>query len=175
MHLVGGLRSGKTVSGNGNVVLVQVFNCLFIEALLAMPQEVFKMSGDNRWPLGNNIGHHGLLVIGPGFPFNDRNRSFRACADTGAKPIAEEVAHEACFPLNQLQCSLRTIGDALAASRALFFVDMNDLSFHGILFRKIFTVMFSAALPLVSDTSPPQHTPLHIYTTGHRREYRYRQ
>jgi len=36
-----------------------------------------------------------------------------------------------------LQCSLRTIGDALAASCALFFVNIDDLSFHGILFREI--------------------------------------
>src|SRR5690606_33521640 len=99
------------------------------------------------------------------------DRSFRACTDTGTKPIAEEVAHQACFSFNQLQCSFRTIRDALAASRALFFIDMNDLSFHSFLFREILHCGAQASWSSVSDTFPPLHTLLHIDTTGHRRGY----
>jgi len=140
VHLVIRVRPDNTVPGDGNVVLIQVFYCQFIEGRLSMPEEVFKMGGDYRWSLRDNVGHDGLLVIGPGFPFNDRDCSFRACADTGTEPIAEKVAYQSCFSLNQLQCSLRTIRDALAASRTLFLVDMNDLSFMAFSSGKFFAV-----------------------------------
>jgi hypothetical protein len=117
-------------------------------------------------PLGCDLGHDHLLVIGPGLPFNDRDDSFRACTHTGTKAAAEKVAYQACFSLNQLQCSPRTIRDALAASRILFLVGMNDLSFMAFTSGKLFTVICFRLLHrqfpirLLADTLPCIFTPL---------------
>jgi hypothetical protein len=99
----------------GSTVFHKIFDCLLVKRDLIMTGEMFEMGFYYRY----------------GFALDYGNRTFRAGADTGTKAVAEQVAHKPGFPINDLERPLGTVRDALAAARALRFIDADYLSFHG--------------------------------------------
>ena len=116
--------------GDRYAVLCQVFYCLVVQVRLPVAGKVFEMCLYDRHALLCNGRHHSLLIIGRRFPLCNGDRAFRAGPDTGAETIAEDIAYEPGFPVNDLQRPFRAVRDALAASRAFRFVDTDDLPFH---------------------------------------------
>jgi hypothetical protein len=51
-------------------------------------------------------------------------------AEAGAQAVAHEIAYQPGFSIDNLQGALGTVGNALAATRALVFVYLNYYSFH---------------------------------------------
>jgi hypothetical protein len=118
-------------------VLDQVLNPLIVECPLSMTCQVLEVGFDDQCSLFYDHCHHGLLAVRLGLAFNDTDRPFWAGADTGPKPVTEKVAHEPGLPVNELECSLRAIRDALAASRAFRIVNADNPALHGSFSRQL--------------------------------------
>ena len=134
-------------------VLDQVLNRLVVQVRLAVTREMLEMGFDDGNSLFYDHCHHRLLVIWHGFALDDADRTLRAGADAGTEAVAEEVAHEPCLPVKDLECPFRAVRDALAASRALLFIDADDLTLHVLLppylILRIAVVRFSHAVLLI--------------------------
>src|SRR5208337_3269193 len=96
-----------------------------------MAGKVFEVGFDDGRSLLRDIFHHGLLVIRYGLALDNRDRSFGTGTDAGAEAVAKEVADKACLPVNHLERPFRAVWYALPAARAFFFINADDLPFHG--------------------------------------------
>jgi hypothetical protein len=96
-------------------------------------KQVFQMCPDNRCSLVCNGCHHRLFVIGNCLSFNHADGAFGTGSDAGTQTVAEEIGYKPGFPVNDLERSLRAVGDALAAPRAFLLIDADDLPFHIVL------------------------------------------
>ena len=79
---------------------------------------------------GNHQLHHLGFIIGFGFTLFHGNGTFGAVSDTGAKSVAEQVADQPGFPVNNLQCTFVAIRYTIAASVAQIFINFNNGPFH---------------------------------------------
>ncbi len=119
------------VVGYGDSVRGQVLDRLPVEPHLPVAEKVLQVCPDDRFSLGHDLFcHHGLFIVRLGLPLDDADRPLRAGPDTGAKPVAEEVTHEPCLPVDDLKRSFRAVGDAETAPGAFLLVDIDDLSLH---------------------------------------------
>ena len=110
---------------------IRVLDRLVVESGLAMAGKVLEMRLNDGCPLFCDSCHHGLFIVRHGLPLDYRYRTFGTGADAGAKTVAEEVADKAGLALDQPERPFRAVRDALAAARAFFLIDTDDLPFHG--------------------------------------------
>ncbi len=96
-----------------------------------MAGEMFEMRPDNGRTLPDDMLHHGRLIVRQRFALDDINRSLRTDAHAGTETVAEEIADKPRFSVDDLECPLGAVRDAFPAPRAFFFIDTDDLPFHG--------------------------------------------
>jgi hypothetical protein len=77
--------------------------------------------------------HGGLLVEFLSLALNDVQGVFRAMPDAGSKPVTKHVSDNSGLAVDDGQSALGASRHALAAARALFFVYLDDFSFHAFL------------------------------------------
>jgi hypothetical protein len=82
----------------------------------------FALAGDSR--------NYFPFVVGFCFSFFDANGALGTIAQARSKAVAEEIADQARFSFDHLQGALGAAGHAKPATRAFFFIDLNDFPFH---------------------------------------------
>jgi hypothetical protein len=82
------------------------------------------------------IGLYRLLVEFIGLPLDDVKRSLGALTDTGAKPVAQPILHDAGLAVNYPERPFGASRNTLPAAVALLFVYFKYFSygFHGFSF-----------------------------------------
>ena len=116
--------------GDGDAFLDEVLNSLIIECDLPMTCEMVEMGFDDRHTLFHDRCHHRIFVIGCCLAFDNGDRSLGAGSYAGSETITEEIANKPCLSINELKSSLRTVRNALTASRACIFVNTDYGPFH---------------------------------------------
>jgi hypothetical protein len=114
----------------GNGILEQVFDCRIVQILLSVAKQVLEVSPDNRRSRFCNSRHHRLFVVRSCFSFDHADSALGTGADAGTQTVAEEIGNKPGLPVNNLERSLRAVGDALTAPRAFVLIDADDLPFH---------------------------------------------
>lgn len=120
----------RFVIGDGDAVLDQVLDGLVIQCDLTMAGQVFQVRFYHRGALLDDPCHDSPLIVWLGLAFDHADRTFRTGADAGTKAVTEKIAHEPGFAIDDLQRSLRTVGDALATTGAFRIVNADDLPLH---------------------------------------------
>ena len=92
--------------------------------------QVGQMGADNVFPLGSDVGHDFLFIVGFGFPCLDVDGAQRAGADAGPKAVAEKIGHQSGLAVDKLQRPFGAIGQAEAAAVAQLMVNIDYFSFQ---------------------------------------------
>jgi hypothetical protein len=123
--------------GNIHAMPDQALDCFVVECGLAVAGKMLKMGTDYRRTLFYYPLHHCRFAVGYRFAFDNLDRTFRAGADTGPEPVAEEITYEPGLIVNDLDRPFRTIRDALAAACTFRFVNADDIPLHCFLLRPV--------------------------------------
>lgn len=103
--------------------------CLLVEVVFAVFFKVVEVGFDGVGSGFDDVFHDFVFVVGVSFAFFDVYGVFGAVSDAGTESVAEEVADEACFVVDDLEGAFGAVGYALSAASAFFFVDGDDFSF----------------------------------------------
>jgi hypothetical protein len=112
LRLWGILRAarGRSVFGDVDSSLVQVLDSLPAELRLPVPSRCSRCTRIMASPWGRDRSHHGPLVGRFCPPFDHVDCPLGAHLDTGAEPVAEDVAHQPDLSVDQLECPSGAIG-----------------------------------------------------------------
>jgi hypothetical protein len=115
----------------------QALDCFVVECGLAMAGKVLKMGPDNGRTLLYYPLHDCRFAVGYRFAFDNLDRTFRAGADAGPEPVAEEIAYEPGLIVNDLERPFRTVRDALATACTFRLINADDVPLHRFLLRPV--------------------------------------
>src|SRR5699024_6466373 len=76
------------------------------------------------------VCHHRFMIICRSFPFFKSYSACRTCRQAIAKTVAIVFTQKLCFSVNHADSAFMTCVCTCSASVALFFIYVNNLSYH---------------------------------------------
>jgi len=98
--------------------------------MVFMIAQMGQVGRDGLGSVLDDLFHDLSFIVGGGFFIDDGNGSLGTAAQTSPQAIAHDLGSQPGFSFDNLQGAFRATRDAIAASVALGFIDLDDVTCH---------------------------------------------